>query len=54
MKIIEGIAPYYENYHFVSISPQMCRHAVTMSERYITDRFPPDKAIDLIDEACPT
>ena len=52
VKIIEGIAPYYENYHFVSISPQMCRLAVTMSERYITDRFLPDKAIDLIDEAC--
>lgn len=52
VKIIEGIAPYYERYHFVSVSPQMCRLAVTMSERYITDRFLPDKAIDLIDEAC--
>ena len=52
VKIIRGIAPYYEKYHFVSISPQMCRLAVTMSERYITDRFLPDKAIDLIDEAC--
>ncbi len=52
IKIIKGIAPYYEKYHFVSISPEMCRLAVTMSERYITDRFLPDKAIDLIDEAC--
>ncbi len=52
VKIIEGIAPYYEKYHFVSISPEICRLAVTMSERYITDRFLPDKAIDLIDEAC--
>ena len=52
VKIIQGIAPYYERFHFVSISPEMCRLAVTMSERYITDRFLPDKAIDLIDEAC--
>ena len=52
VKIIQGIAPYYEHYHFVYISPEMCRLAVTMSERYITDRFLPDKAIDLIDEAC--
>ena len=52
VKILRGIAPYYEKYHFVSISPEMCRLAVTMSERYITDRYLPDKAIDLIDEAC--
>ena len=52
VKIIQGIAPYYERFHFVSISPEMCRLAVTMSERYITDRLPPDKAIALIDEAC--
>ncbi len=52
VKIIQGIAPYYEKFHFVSISPEMSRLAVTMSERYITDRFLPDKAIDLIDEAC--
>ena len=52
IRIIQGIAPYYEKYHFVSISPEMCRLAVTMSERYITDRFLPDKAIDLVDEAC--
>ena len=50
--ILRGIAPYYENYHRVTISPEMCRLAVTMSERYITDRYLPDKAIDLIDEAC--
>ncbi len=52
VKILEGIAPYYEKYHYVSISPAICRSAVTMSERYITDRYLPDKAIDLIDEAC--
>ncbi len=52
LKILQGIAPYYERFHFVSISPEMSRLAVTMSERYITDRFLPDKAIDLIDEAC--
>ncbi|MBQ9249213.1 MAG: ATP-dependent Clp protease ATP-binding subunit [Oscillospiraceae bacterium] len=50
--IIRGIAHYYEEYHGVSISDEMCRQAVLMSERYITDRFLPDKAIDLIDEAC--
>lgn len=52
IKIIEGIAHYYEECHRVRISPEMCRLAVTMSERYITDRYLPDKAIDLIDEAC--
>ena len=51
IQILKGIAPYYEQYHHVKISPEMCRLAVTMSERYITDRFLPDKAIDLIDEA---
>ena len=50
-EILKGIAPYYEQFHHVSISPDMCRLAVTMSERYITDRYLPDKAIDLIDEA---
>ncbi len=50
-EILKGIAPYYEAYHHVTISPDMCRLAVTMSERYITDRYLPDKAIDLIDEA---
>jgi ATP-dependent Clp protease ATP-binding subunit ClpA len=50
--IIKGIAHYYEDYHGVRIPEEMCRLAVTMSERYITDRYLPDKAIDLIDEAC--
>ena len=52
IQIIRGIAHYYEDYHGVTISDEMCRQAVLMSERYITDRFLPDKAIDLIDEAC--
>ena len=52
IKIIRGISHYYEQYHGVHISDEMCRQAVLMSERYITDRFLPDKAIDLIDEAC--
>ncbi len=52
IKIIRGISHYYEDYHGVFISDEMCRQAVLMSERYITDRFLPDKAIDLIDEAC--
>ena len=52
VKILEGIAHYYEECHKVSISSEMCREAVVMSERYITDRYLPDKAIDLIDEAC--
>ena len=52
VKILRGISHYYEDYHGVEISDEMCRQAVQMSERYITDRFLPDKAIDLIDEAC--
>ena len=52
IKIIRGVSHYYEDYHGVEISDEMCRQAVLMSERYITDRFLPDKAIDLIDEAC--
>ncbi len=52
VEIIKGIAPYYESYHHVVISPAIARLAGTMSERYITDRYLPDKAIDLIDEAC--
>ena len=52
IRILRGIAHYYEDYHGVTISDEMCRQAVIMSERYITDRFLPDKAIDLIDEAC--
>ena len=50
--ILRGIAHYYEDYHGVEIPDAMCEKAVTMSERYITDRFLPDKAIDLLDEAC--
>jgi len=50
--IMKGIAHYYEDYHGVEISDEMCRQAVILAERYITDRFLPDKAIDLIDEAC--
>lgn len=52
VEIIKGIAPYYEAFHQVKITPDVARLAVLMSERYITDRFLPDKAIDLIDEAC--
>ena len=52
VKIIRGIAHYYEEHHGVRIPEEMCRQAVLLSERYITDRFLPDKAIDLIDEAC--
>ena len=52
VEILKGIRKYYEDYHGVTISDEMCRQAVIMSERYITDRFLPDKAIDLIDEAC--
>ena len=51
-KILKGIAHYYENYHGVAIPEGVLRQAVMLSERYITDRFLPDKAIDLIDEAC--
>ena len=49
--IIRGISHYYETFHGVVISPEIARQAVLLSERYITDRFLPDKAIDLIDEA---
>ena len=52
LKILKGIAHYYETYHEVSIPEGVLRQAVLLSERYITDRFLPDKAIDLIDEAC--
>ncbi|MDO4749299.1 MAG: ATP-dependent Clp protease ATP-binding subunit [Eubacteriales bacterium] len=52
VEILKGIRSYYENFHSVRISDEMCRAAVVLSERYITDRFLPDKAIDLIDEAC--
>ena len=52
LKILQGIAHYYEQFHGVSIPQGVLRQAVLLSERYITDRFLPDKAIDLIDEAC--
>ena len=50
--IMQGIAPKYAEFHGVSISPEIARQCVVLSERYITDRFLPDKAIDLLDEAC--
>ncbi len=52
LKILRGIAHYYERFHGVSIPDGVLRQAVQLSERYITDRYLPDKAIDLIDEAC--
>ena len=52
LKILKGIAHYYEQYHGVKSPEGILRQAVLLSERYITDRFLPDKAIDLIDEAC--
>lgn len=52
IEILNGIKDYYETYHSVSISNKIVEKAVRMSERYITDRFLPDKAIDIIDEAC--
>ena len=48
-EILKGIRSYYETFHGVTVSDEMCRRAAEMSERYITDRFLPDKAIDLID-----
>ena len=51
VEILRGIKGYYETYHGVKISDEVARLAVIMSERYITDRFLPDKAIDLLDEA---
>ena len=50
--ILEGIKKYYEEYHKVKISSDVIRQAVIMSEKYINDRFLPDKAIDILDEAC--
>ncbi len=52
IEIIKGIAHYYEQFHGVVIPPEIARQTVVLSERYITDRFLPDKAIDLLDEAC--
>ena len=51
-QIMQGIAKAYAEFHGVSISPEIARQCVILSERYITDRFLPDKAIDLLDEAC--
>ncbi len=51
-KMLLGIKSYYENYHKVQISDSLVYKAVTMSERFVTDRYLPDKAIDLLDEAC--
>ena len=50
--ILRGISHYYEEFHGVDIPPEIARQTVILSERYITDRFLPDKAIDLLDEAC--
>ena len=52
VEIIRGIKKYYEGFHSVEVSDEVARFAAILSERYITDRFLPDKAIDLIDEAC--
>ena len=52
VEILKGVRRYYEDFHGVVIPDAMCRLAVVLSERYITDRFLPDKAIDLVDEAC--
>ena len=52
IQILRGLAPNYEAFHGVKLSDGILRQAVLLSERYITDRFLPDKAIDLIDEAC--
>lgn len=51
-EVLRGIKNYYEDYHRVKISDELVHRAVVLSERYITDRFLPDKAIDLLDEAC--
>ncbi|MBQ8621216.1 MAG: ATP-dependent Clp protease ATP-binding subunit [Oscillospiraceae bacterium] len=51
-QIMQGIAKSYSEFHGVGISPEIARQCVILSERYITDRFLPDKAIDLLDEAC--
>ena len=52
VEIMQGVAKAYSEYHGVRISPEIARQCVVLSERYITDRFLPDKAIDLLDEAC--
>ena len=52
ISILQGIKQYYEDYHHVKISNDIIRQIVNMSEKYIHDRFLPDKAIDILDEAC--
>ncbi len=52
VQIMQGIAKSYAQFHGVTVSPEIARQCVILSERYITDRFLPDKAIDLLDEAC--
>lgn len=54
IQVLRGIKKYYEDYHRVKVSDFMVERAVVLSERYILDRFLPDKAIDLLDEACST
>ncbi len=52
VNVMLGIKPYYEGYHTVTIPDEIVKKAVYLSERYVTDRYLPDKAIDLLDEAC--
>ena len=52
ISLVQGIKNYYEAYHHVKVSDSIAAMSVRLSERYITDRFLPDKAIDLLDEAC--
>lgn len=52
IEVLNGVKDYYEKHHRVAVPEQIVRRAVVLSERYITDRFLPDKAIDLLDEAC--
>ena len=52
VEILCGIKDYYEQHHHVTVTEEILRRAAALSERYITDRFLPDKAIDLLDEAC--
>ena len=52
IEVLTGVKGYYENHHHVTVEDDIVRKAVVFSERYISDRFLPDKAIDLLDEAC--
>ncbi len=51
-EILRGVRPYYESYHGVTVTDEVLHRTVSLAERYITDRYLPDKAIDLLDEAC--